>query len=766
VSGKRVRASVVIRGAVQGVGFRPFVFRLATSLGLAGHVRNSSSGVFVEAEGDEESIADFLLRLEREKPPLAFIQSLESRLLDPSGLGPFAILASDESGKKSAFVLPDVATCPDCLREILDPNDRRFHYPFTNCTNCGPRFTIIEALPYDRSRTTMRIFPMCARCRKEYEDPRDRRFHAEPTACPACGPGLALWDPKGAVRSSEHDALLEAADAIGRGLIVALKGLGGFHLLVDARNEDAVRRLRARKRREEKPLAMMVPSIEDARMISAVSDLEERLLRSPESPIVLLRRKEGDGIAPSVAPRNPYLGLMLPYTPLHHLLLRALGFPIVATSGNLSDEPICTDEKDALARLGEIADRFLVHDRPIERHVDDSIARVTLGRELVLRRARGYAPLPLPLGRSVPESIAVGAHLKNAVAVARGERVFLGPHIGDLDTAESREAHRRSIRSLAALHEIRPERVVCDLHPDYFSTREAEMLGPPVERVQHHHAHVLACRAENELEGRVLGVAWDGTGYGPDRSVWGGEFLLVVDDGFRRVASLRPFLLPGGETAAREPRRSALGVLFEMLGEDLFGRDDLLPLRAFSQEERAVLRTMLAKRVQSPVTTSAGRLFDAVSSLLGIRQTMSFEGQAAMELEFAIPDSAPDEEYPFRLARGEDRLLVDWEPIVRAILEDAARGTSAGAIAAKFHNALASSIAAVAREVGEERVLLTGGCWQNDYLLRRTVRALRAGAFRPYWHQRVPPNDGGIALGQAAALASSSARARPPEEER
>jgi hydrogenase maturation protein HypF len=442
---------------------------------------------------------------------------------------------------------------------------------------------------------------------------------------------------------------------------------------------------------------------------------------------------------------------MLPYTALHHILLCDLGFPIVATSGNLSDEPICFDEKEALSRLGGVADLFLVHDRPIERQVDDSVARVVLGRELVIRRARGYAPLPFRLKDPVRDLLAVGAHLKNAVAVARGTQVFLGPHVGDLDTAESREAFLGSIRTLADLQEIVPERVACDLHPDYVSTAHAESLGLPLVRVQHHHAHILACMAENEISGKALGVAWDGTGYGTDGSVWGGEFLLVAESGYRRVGSLRSFRLPGGEAAVREPRRSAFGLLYEMLGEGVLEREDLPPVRDFTSGERTLLARMLARGTLSPLTTSAGRLFDAVASILGIRQRMSFEGQAAMELEYSLPRVPPEEAYPFRLAESDDRLLVDWEPIVRAILEDAASGRETGEISARFHNALAEGITAAARAIGEEAVVLSGGCWQNAYLLTRTVRLLRASGHRPYWHQRVPPNDGGIALGQAAA---------------
>jgi len=727
-------------------------------------VSNTASGVFVEVEGEEDCVRRFLDCLAREKPPLAIIVSLETRLLDPVGYDSFEIRASDDGGEKSALVLPDVATCAECLREIFDPDDRRYLYPFTNCTNCGPRFSIIESLPYDRRRTTMKKFDMCKACRREYENPSDRRFHAQPNACPDCGPKLALLDGEGRRLSGRHEALLAAAEAIREERIVAVKGLGGFHLVVNARSEPAVRRLRDRKGREEKPFALMTPTLDDARRISLVGDEEAHLLRSPESPILLLRRQAVEkaaaaagpdaGIAPAVAPENPFLGVMLPNTPLHHILLADLGFPVVATSGNLSNEPICTDESEALRRLAGIADFFLAHDRPIHRHVDDSIVRVIRRREMVMRRARGYAPLPVRLADSVPESIAVGGHLKNAVAVGRGRDVFIGPHIGDLETRESFDAFRRSVESLAALHEIRPRFVACDLHPEYLSTRHGESLGPPIVRVQHHHAHLLACMAENELSDPVLGVAWDGTGYGTDGTVWGGEFLLPEGPSFRRIAWIRPFPLPGGEAAIREPRRSALGLLHEILGDELARCDDLPPLRAFRPEERRTILGMLAGGVRSPMTTSAGRLFDAVSSLAGIRQTMTFEGQAAMELEFALPPSGGAEAFPLALGDGpEGATIIDWEPMVRAILEAIAESMGRGEIALRFHNTLAAGIVNVAKRVGVERVALTGGCFQNEYLLMETWRRLDKAGFRPYTHQRVPPNDGGIALGQIAALA-------------
>jgi hydrogenase maturation protein HypF len=525
------RLRISIRGAVQGVGFRPFIYRLASESRLAGWVNNSSRGVIVEVEGSEEQLQSFLLRIDREKPPRSYIQSLESSFLDPAGYTRFEIRESDDTGEKSVIVLPDIATCSECLQEIKDPSNRRYQYPFTNCTNCGPRFTIIEALPYDRPNTTMKRFEMCGKCLAEYENPLDRRFHAQPNACPACGPHIELLSGDGTVLGSHHEALFKTSAALADGSIVAVKGLGGFHLMADARNNAAVRRLRERKHREEKPLALMYPTLESIRADCEVSDLEQRLLGSPESPIVLLRRKPaiGNPQSPSslIAPGNPYLGVMLPYTPLHQLLMSELGFPIVATSGNLSDEPICIDEHEALGRLKEIADLYLVHNRPIIRHVDDSIVRVMMGRELVLRRARGYAPLPVQLSRPAVPALAVGAHLKNAIAASTGDDIFISQHIGDLETREAFDAFERVIHSFRQMYELELEMVACDKHPDYLSTQFAKQCGLQVVTVQHHYAHILSCMAENQLQEPVLGVSWDGTGYGPDGTVWGGEFLHV-----------------------------------------------------------------------------------------------------------------------------------------------------------------------------------------------------------------------------------------------
>ena len=745
------RLRVVIRGAVQGVGFRPFVFRIATELQLKGWVSNTSQGVFIEVEGPRTTVEAFLLRLEPEKPPRAFIQSLESSFLDPIGFSGFEIRESRETGPKTALVLPDIATCPDCLREMFDVSNRRYLYPFTNCTNCGPRFTIIEALPYDRNNTSMKSFEMCPACRREYEDPLDRRFHAQPNACPVCGPHVELWNPAGEIVEIHRQAILGAVKAIREGKIVAVKGLGGFHLVADARNDKAVRELRRRKNREEKPFAVMMPSLEAAQKVCRISDLERRMLLSPEAPIVLLERSNPSAIAPAVAPGNPSLGVMLPYTPLHHILLQELKFPVVATSGNVSDEPICTDEQEALRRLNKIADYFLVHDRPIVRHVDDSVTRLVAGRELVLRRARGFAPLPVAVAHDLQPALAVGAHLKNTVAITAGSNIVVSQHIGDLETKQSLDAFHKVIGDFQSLYETQPAEVVCDLHPDYLSTSYAKSTGLPTFGIQHHYAHIASCMAENQLEGPVLGVSWDGTGYGGDGTIWGGEFLLAAEGTFQRVAALKSFRLPGGDQAVKEPRRTALGLLHELYGDLEYSDASLLPITSFSKPALGVVRQMLEKDVQSPWTTSAGRLFDAVASIIGLRHIVNFEGQAAMELEYAATGQTTDDSYEFLVSDSDNRLVVDWSPMIMELIEEKRQGVLDRILAAKFHNTLAEMILAVALRIREFRVVLSGGCFQNKILTERTVRLLEASGFRAYWHQRIPPNDGGIAAGQIFA---------------
>ena len=747
------RLRVAIRGAVQGVGFRPFVFRLAQDLGLKGWVQNSAAGVVLEVEAAGSVLQEFLRRLDAEKPAISFLQSLETTYLDPAGFESFEIRESS-GGEKTALVLPDIATCPECRREIFDSANRRYLYPFTNCTNCGPRFTIIESLPYDRPRTTMKKFAMCEECRREYGDPADRRFHAQPNACPKCGPKMELWDAEGRTLAREHEALLATAEAVRAGRIAAVKGLGGFHLLVDARHEGAIGELRARKRREEKPFALMFPSEEAVLQYCEANEIERRLLHAPESPIVLLRRsRPDDGLARAIAPGNPYLGAMLPYTPLHHLLLHELGFPVVATSGNLSEEPICIEEHEAVRRLRGIADVFLVHDRPILRHADDSVVREMGGREMVIRRARGFAPLPVHVDQELPSLLAVGGHQKNTISASVHSEVFLSQHIGDLENETSYEAFRSVIGAFETLFELKPTAIACDMHPAYLSTQYARASPLPQIAVQHHYAHILSCMAENQMRPPVLGIAWDGSGFGPDGTVWGGEVLHVTDGKFQRVAHLRPFLLPGGEKAVREPRRCALALLYEVFGEEAF-TGQRWPAGVFSEEELRVLRAMLSQRVNSPWTTSAGRLFDGFASLLNLRHTARFEGQAAMELEFSLRGASPEVSYPFEVRTSGDMLTLDWAPAVREAVT--AWGVPLPVASARFHNMLVEMGVEVAKRLGEKKVVLSGGCFQNKYLTERFIGQLRAAGFQPYWHQRVPPNDGGVALGQLMAAASES----------
>jgi hydrogenase maturation protein HypF len=770
------RLLVILHGAVQGVGFRPFVYRLAAELNLLGWVSNSPQGVHLEVEGTKDVLDCFLLRVQKEIPPRAFIQSLEASFLDPAGYTSFEIRESESTGEIITLILPDSAVCPDCLKEIFDPSDRRFLYPFTNCTNCGPRFSIIEALPYDRPNTSMKIFTMCPECKAEYENPTNRRFHAQPNACPVCGPQIQLWDENGNTVADQQRALLQSAEAIRAGKIVAVKGLGGFHLIVDARNEEAVQRLRTRKHREEKPFALMFPSIEEIKKVCETNELEERLLLSPESPIVLLRRirKSGDRnqnelhetsggyshssscLSTSVAPNNPYLGCMLPYTPLHHMLMRELGFPVIATSGNLSDEPICTEEHEALQQLHGIADVFLVHNRPIVRHVDDSIVRLVMGRESVIRRARGYAPLPITVEtQHVMSLLAVGAHLKNTLALASGSSVFVSQHIGDLETQQSLDAFHRVGTDFQTMYQSTPSHVICDLHPDYLSTKFARSLSIKKIEIQHHYAHIASCMAENHLSGEVLGVSWDGTGYGTDGTIWGGEFLLTTETSFQRVAAFRSFRLPGGEKAVQEPRRTALGMLFELFGVEVFRRQDLPLLQTFTTAELELVQQMLLKHINSPVTTSVGRLFDAVASLIDAHHLVHYEGQAAMELEFLTNGITSEEQYHFTVKEGLNRLSVDWQSMIEEILKDIHTHVASANVSVKFHNTLVESIIAIAKHTGQPRVVLSGGCFQNLYLTERTIRRLREEGFHPYWHQRVPPNDGGISLGQVYAALRS-----------
>jgi hydrogenase maturation protein HypF len=774
---------VSVRGVVQGVGFRPFVYQLATRFGLSGTVRNTSQSVEIEVEGSASAIEAFLDALVVEVPPLAHIDDVEVVESESQGAHAFTIDASCD-GAGFLPVPPDVATCSACLREVLDPRDRRFGYPFTNCTHCGPRFTIIRSMPYDRAHTAMAGFAMCEACRREYGDPSDRRFHAQPNACPVCGPRLALVDPTG--RPLPGDPLVQTRRLLASGRIVAIEGVGGFHLACDANSDAAVGRLRERKGREAKPLAVMVPDEATARRVCAITNDEWALLASPARPIVILAERPGSGVAPSVAPGLARLGLMLPYSALHHLLwVGEGGCPdmLVMTSGNRSEEPIATTAADALRRLGTIADAFLLHDRPIQTRCDDSVARVAAGAELPLRRSRGYAPLPVHLPFETRPILACGAELKSTVCLARGAYAFLSPHIGDLGNHETYASYVAMVDHMAALVRVRPEAIAHDLHPAYLSTRFAREYDPALPRVaiQHHHAHVAACMAEHRLEGPVLGLSWDGTGYGSDGTIWGGEALVCRGADFRRAAHLRTFPLPGGDQAARQPRRAALGLLYEIFGPAAFEHVG----EWFTAAEQRALAAMLARGVNCPRTSSMGRLFDAVAALCGRWQEISFEGQAAMDLEFAadpaidegyelplvgpacragperdeqVDDSAPGDSGLHQSFPAEGTYIADWEPMVHAILADRGKGESMARIATRFHNALARLAVETAAAVGCERVVLTGGCFQNALLQELAATGLRRAGHVVYTHRQVPPGDGGIALGQIFVAAHSLRR--------
>ncbi len=729
----RAAARITVRGAVQGTGFRPFVYRLAESLGLAGSVRNTPYGVLIVVEGPEDAVTAFGRRLGAEAPPAAVVRGVEITPAELAGARRFTIEASDATGELVVAMLPDLATCPDCLRELHDRDDRRYRYPFLNCTACGPRLSIIEGLPYDRPQTTMRGFRMCPDCEAEYEDPRDRRFHAQPVACPRCGPRLVF---EGRDRDAPPGATypLEAAAAVVQsGRILAIKGLGGYQLIVDARDGAAVARLRTRKGREAKPLAVMFPSLEAVRRAARVGDVEAALLVSAAAPILVLPLVDRSAVSPEVAPGLKSVGAMLPYSPLHHLLLDRLGFPVVCTSGNFSEEPMAITAEDARARLGGIADAFLHHDRPIARHVDDSVARVVNGRLLVTRRARGFAPLPVAVTADLPTVRALGGHLKNAVAWSHGTQIVASQHIGDLDHPASLEALRRTVEDYEHLYRMRPVAVACDLHPDYATTRLAESSGLPVIRVQHHHAHVASAMAEHDLGGEVLGVAWDGTGLGTDGTVWGGEFLRATATDFRRVARLRPFQLPGGEVAARQPWRSALGVLHALMGEAMWGLDvaPVVHARARRDVLDALFRgaSLLGAHVERGTAVRRGGL----AARRCARSRATRRRRRCCSSRSRRPSPARRIRSPWsRCGAGTGRRWSSWTGIPCSAacwpIWGAARPPRRWR--AGSTRTMARMIAATAEWVGLERVVLTGGCFQNAALLSLATRAAGEGALR------------------------------------
>ncbi|NDJ51547.1 MAG: carbamoyltransferase HypF [Chloroflexi bacterium] len=748
-----------IDGVVQGVGFRPFVYSLAQRYALCGWVRNTSAGVDIVVEGPNAALDAFVAALSAEAPPLAKIDAVQVNDMPANGYTDFEIVHSADSPDAFMPISADVSLCDDCLRELRDPSDRRYRYPFINCTNCGPRFTIIKAIPYDRPLTTMADFPMCEDCAREYHDPLDRRFHAQPVACPSCGPQVWLVEGDQAAPLQADQAVRRTVDLLKAGQVVAIKGLGGFHLACDARATEAVRRLRQRKRRFDKPLALMLRDVDAARKLVLINDDEEALLTSRQRPIVLLNTRPEADIAPEVAPGQTTLGIMLPYTPLHVLLFEDQGedepLILVMTSGNRSEEPIVTTNEDALSQLGDIADAFLLHDRDIHVRCDDAVVRWAIDAELPIRRSRGYAPYPVQLPLDQPPTLAVGAELKNTFCVTRDRYAFLSHHIGDMENLETLQSFRDGIAHFESLFRIKPRLIAADLHPDYAATRyaieRAQQEGIALRQIQHHHAHIAACLAEHGHPGDrpVIGVAWDGTGYGKDGSMWGGEFMLVDYQSFTRKAHIKSLPLPGGDAAVRRPARAAFAWL---LASEIDIPERLSLLKILSEEEQRIIRQQVQIGLNSPLTSSIGRLFDVIAALVGLRHEITYEGQAAIELE-GIAWAGDHGAYPLRSAAQ-----IDVRPLLQWVLQDSLDGVPAGLISARFHRGLAllirDSCLALRLSYGLDEVALSGGVFQNVTLLRQAVSLLREAGFTVYTHRLVPPNDGGLALGQAVIAAA------------
>jgi len=772
-----VRRRIEVSGIVQGVGFRPYIYRLATSRHLSGTIRNTSAGVTIEIQGAVETVQDFVEHLPTDAPPLARITNFTVSEVACNGDSDFRIIHSREGEEVRTLISPDVAICADCLREMFDANDRRYRYPFINCTNCGPRFTIIRDIPYDRPSTSMAVFPLCAACLAEYENPLDRRFHAQPNACWDCGPRVELWDKSGQ-RIECGDPISEAASSLRAGLVIAVKGLGGFHLAVDATNAEAVALLRQRKRRAEKPFAVMVPDVVAAETICELDDAARAVLKSIQRPIVLLpKRWPADGnsrlsiIPEEVAPFNRYLGVFLPYTPLHYLLLAVGEFKaLVMTSGNLSEEPIAIDNREAIERLSGLADQFLVHNRDILLRCDDSVVRVARGAARQMRRSRGFVPVPIFLKDEQPSVLAVGGELKNTICLIKGKNAFLSQHVGDLENPESFKFFHEAIEHLERILEIRPELIAYDLHPDYFSTRWAlKQSGVKLVGVQHHHAHIASCMAENHLEGRVIGFALDGTGYGTDEKIWGGEVLIAGYEGFERAAHFEYVPLPGGAAAIREPWRMTVSYLAHHFGREFLQMDFMKSDTSFAREldrtKVKVLLSMMEKEVNSPLTSSCGRLFDAVAALAGIRQQVNYEAQAAIELEMAmtlsgIGSSEENSFYPMKLLANDDRWTISTRPLFEALIHDLASNVSVATISRRFHNGLIEcfvELATLLREKnGLQRVCLSGGTFHNIYLSQRLEARLLQTGFEVFTQKEVPAGDGGLSLGQALIGAAKS----------
>ena len=747
-----------IRGVVQGVGFRPFVYRLARAHHLNGWVCNTSGDVRIEVEGADNDLQRFIDGLETQTPAAASIQKISISQGKPYGYKTFEIRPSLAESGEYQLISPDIATCPDCLREILDPSDRRYRYPFTNCTNCGPRFTIISDIPYDRPNTTMKPFHMCSRCREEYENPLDRRFHAQPNACPDCGPRLELLTSEGKPLPAK-DIIKKAASLINSGRIVAIKGLGGFLLACDATNEKSVVRLRKRKRRPAKPFAVMVESIAEAKKHCNISTAEAALLKSPGSPIVLLKWKERSPVAKSIAPGLDYLGLMLPYTPLHHLLLRETDRPLVMTSGNISEEPIAKDNAEAVSKLGGVADYFLVHNRDIYARYDDSVMTLENNEPRFVRRARGFAPHPIRLKNQMPQILACGAEEKNTFCLTRDNYAFVSQHIGDMENIETLEHFTSTIALYKKLFRIEPKIIACDAHPQYLPTKYAQELASkdrlPLLKIQHHHAHIAGCLAENNASGPAIGVALDGTGYGTDGKIWGGEFLIADTQSFTRAACLEYLPLPGGALAIKRPYRAAIGYLFALDIE----WDENLPLAGnVTQKELELIESQVKAGLNVPLTSSMGRLFDVVAAIIGVRGVIQYESQAAIELEVLARKAAKEAgTYPFGSIEQNGMNYIKIRDLLSSVIEDLLSNTPGALIAAKFHNTVATMIVdtckAISKKTGLKEVALSGGVFQNRILFAKSIDLFELAGFKVYTHHQVPCNDGGISLGQAIIAA-------------
>jgi hydrogenase maturation protein HypF len=759
-------ASISVRGIVQGVGFRPFVYGLAIEHNLKGWVYNTSEDVKIEVEGGTEAVEEFVRKLETKVPPLAHVETINIEYNPPRHYKKFEIRHSQAQKGKYQLISPDIATCQPCLDELLNPEDRRYRYPFTNCTNCGPRFTIIEDMPYDRPKTTMRSFQMCSQCQAEYDNPLDRRFHAQPNACPRCGPQVELVDNQGNA-VTESNPIATASQFLKDGKILAIKGLGGFLLACDATNDTVVKTLRQRKKRSSKPFAIMVTDIDEAKHHCYVSPEEAALLTSPQSPIVLMKWREESSVSLEVAPDLRFLGVMLPYTPRHHILLRDTGLPLVMTSGNLSEEPIARDNDEALRRLSGIADYFLIHNRDIYSRYDDSVAIVERGTSQLVRRARSYAPYPIRLSFEAKQVLGCGAEEKNTFCLTKDDYAFLSQHIGDMENIETLEHSDDTISLYRKLFRIEPEIIAHDLHPDYLATKYAQEFvdsGMKIVPVQHHHAHIASCMADNGLESAVIGVAFDGTGMGADGNIWGGEFLVADYHSCKRVGHLEYLPLPGGTAAIKRPYRTAIGYILTLLSQDTLDtvitgeakRSQLTCIGRVTAIEMDVIRQQLEGRINSPFTSSMGRLFDSVSALLGIRGEIDYEGQAAVELEMAAYEEDYvhiQKDYPYHIVEEEDIRVVRLGELFSAIIEDLRQDISKGRISVKFHNTIAQMTDEMCRltadDTGITQVALSGGVFQNRLLLRKTVSLLESDGFQVFTHRQVPCNDGGISLGQA-----------------